>query len=125
MTHTASSQNFAAPARPSRFKGIKFIFRIAMLALPIGFFALTRSNPELHLTMVSKVSEYMQPYLGGGEGAESTTMAQRFKDKIKVNRFGSSNQGGAFGGGGGNARANAQSQADDLGRSLSNFKVGG
>ena len=92
-----------------------------MLVLPVGFFVFTRSNPEMHLMMVSKVSEYMIPYLGGSEGESSSTTPQRFTDKVKVNRFGSSSQGGEFGGG----SSNMQSQADGIGRSLSGFKVGG
>lgn len=72
--------------------------------------------------MVSKVSEYMAPYIGGGQAEENPTNARRFGDKVKVNRFGSSSQGGgAFSGG----SSNTQSQADGIGRSLSNFKVGG
>lgn len=96
-----------------------------MLVLPLGFFALTRSNPDLHMTILSKGMEIVGPYLGvEGEG-ENTTMAQRFKDRVKVNRFGNSGQGNAFGGGSSSARSDAQSQADDIGRTLGSFKVGG
>jgi hypothetical protein len=96
-----------------------------MLVLPLGFFALTRSNPELHMTILSKGIELVGPYMGVEGEAGSTTMAQRFQDRVKVNRFGNSGQGNAFGGGSGSARADTQAQADDIGRTLSNIKVGG
>lgn len=100
-----------------------------MLVLPLAAFVTLRSNPEMHMSILTKGTELIMPYMNGSASGGNTTMAQRFKDSVKVNRFGSSSQGSAFGGGNafgdGNAQSNAKSQADGVGRSLSNFKVGG
>jgi hypothetical protein len=94
-----------------------------MMALPLGFFVLTRTNPDLHMSMVMKGTEIVSGFMDTEGADENTTMAKRFADKVKVNRFGSSGGGNAFGGG--NAQTNAKSQAADLGKALSNMKVGG
>lgn len=91
--------------------------------LMITFAATMRSEPELRRALATAAMDGVMRVVGsqsasGNNFSSADPAASKPRDRVKVNRFGSS-------GGGNDAAQQTQQTADKLGQALANRRVGG